>query len=75
MTPFEIHGIEYGNCNCAYGCPCQFNALPTQGDCQYLLFARVDSGFHGERLSTVPSSPCSEGFLARCMRAMEPSNW
>ena len=47
-TPFEIHGIEYGNCNCAYGCPCQFNALPTHGDCQYLLFARVDSGFYGD---------------------------
>jgi hypothetical protein len=47
-TPFEIHGIEYSNCNCAYGCPCQFNALPTQGNCQYLLFGRVDSGFHGD---------------------------
>ena len=47
-TPFEIHGMEYGNCNCAYGCPCQFNALPTHGDCQYLLFARVDSGFYGD---------------------------
>ncbi|MGR3717453.1 MAG: DUF1326 domain-containing protein [Thermohalobaculum sp.] len=46
--PFEIHGMEYGNCNCAYGCPCQFNALPTHGDCQYLLFARVDSGFYGD---------------------------
>ncbi len=47
-TPFEIHGIEYGNCNCAYGCPCQFNALPTHGNCQYLLFARVESGFFGD---------------------------
>ena len=47
-TPFEIHGMEYGNCNCAYGCPCQSNALPTHGDCQYLLFARVDSGFYGD---------------------------
>jgi hypothetical protein len=47
-TPFEIHGMEYGNCNCAFGCPCQFNALPTYGNCQYLLFARVDSGFHGD---------------------------
>ncbi|MGA7790694.1 MAG: DUF1326 domain-containing protein, partial [Xanthobacteraceae bacterium] len=22
------------NCNCAYGCPCQFNALPTHGNCE-----------------------------------------
>jgi hypothetical protein len=47
-TPFEIHGIEYGNCNCAFGCPCQFNALPTYGNCQYLLFARVDKGSFGD---------------------------
>ena len=46
--PFEIHGIEYGNCNCAYGCPCQFNALPTHGDCRYLLFARVNKGYFGD---------------------------
>ncbi len=47
-TPFEINGMEYGNCNCAYGCPCQFNALPTYGNCQYLMFGRVDSGFYGD---------------------------
>ncbi|NIP69414.1 MAG: DUF1326 domain-containing protein, partial [Planctomycetales bacterium] len=47
-TPFEVPGMEYGNCNCAYGCPCQFNALPTNGDCQYLLFARVDEGRFGD---------------------------
>ena len=39
-----IKGMEYGNCNCAYGCPCQFNALPTYGNCQYVLFARIDEG-------------------------------
>ena len=25
MTPWEIRTIEFANCNCAYGCPCQFN--------------------------------------------------
>ena len=24
MTPWEIHAIEVQNCNCSYGCPCQF---------------------------------------------------
>ena len=47
-VPFEIHGMEYANCNCAYGCPCQFNALPTHGDCQYLLFCQVDRGHYGD---------------------------
>jgi len=31
MTPWEIRTIEFANCNCAYGCPCQFNAYPTYG--------------------------------------------
>jgi hypothetical protein len=28
MIKWEIKGREFGNCNCDYGCPCQFNALP-----------------------------------------------
>ena len=48
QTPFLIKGMEYGNCNCAYGCPCQFNALPTYGDCQYVVFARIDQGNYGD---------------------------
>lgn len=47
-TPFEIHGIEFDICNCAYGCPCQFNAPPTYGDCQYVLFVSVDRGHYGD---------------------------
>ena len=47
-TPFEIHGIEFDTCNCAYGCPCQFNAPPTYGNCQYVLFVRVDRGHYGD---------------------------
>ena len=28
---WRITGEEIANCNCAWGCPCQFNALPTYG--------------------------------------------
>ena len=45
---WKLRGMEYGNCNCAYGCPCQFNALPTHGDCQYVLFTRIDEGNYGD---------------------------
>ncbi len=31
---WTIKGREFIHCNCAYGCPCQFNALPTRGNCQ-----------------------------------------
>jgi hypothetical protein len=51
MTEWEVHGMEFGNCNCGYACPCQFNALPTHGHCQAIAFFRVDHGqFGGAKL-------------------------
>jgi hypothetical protein len=47
MTNWEIKGREFGNCNCSYGCPCQFNALPTQGHCRGLAAFEIEAGFHG----------------------------
>jgi len=48
MIEWEIHGLEFGNCNCAYGCGCQFNALPTHGDCRAVAFFRIDQGQFGK---------------------------
>jgi len=48
MTPWEIKGTELVNCNCAYGCPCQFNALPTHGNCIGLGAFEIKSGHHGD---------------------------
>jgi hypothetical protein len=48
MTPWEIKGRELINCNCAYGCPCQFNALPTKGFCEAMGAIAVDQGRHGD---------------------------
>ncbi len=45
---WEIHGLEFGNCNCDYSCPCQFEALPTHGDCRGTGFFRIDKGHFGE---------------------------
>ena len=47
-TQWAIHCREFVNCNCAYGCPCQFNALPTYGDCKAVVGIQIDTGFHGE---------------------------
>lgn len=47
MTAWEIKGREFGNCNCDYGCPCQFNALPTHGHCRGLAVFDIETGFHG----------------------------
>ncbi len=43
-----IKGPEYGNCNCAWGCPCQFNALPTDGTCKAVVAMRIDEGYFGD---------------------------
>ena len=34
---WQMAGEEVGNCNCSWGCPCQFNALPTTGHCEALI--------------------------------------
>lgn len=45
---WELQGREFIHCNCAYGCPCQFNALPTQGNCHAIGAVEIEDGFHGE---------------------------
>jgi hypothetical protein len=47
MTPWEIKGREFGNCNCDYSCPCQFNALPSNGHCRGLAVFDIEQGFYG----------------------------
>ncbi|MGH8728844.1 MAG: DUF1326 domain-containing protein [Burkholderiales bacterium] len=48
MVDWYVEGIEFGNCNCAYGCPCQFEALPTNGDCRGFEVLRIDRGHFGD---------------------------
>lgn len=44
---WEIQAREFANCNCSYGCPCQFNALPTQGYCEAVVGCEIDRGSYG----------------------------
>jgi len=48
MTPWEIEGRELFNCNCSYGCPCQFSALPNKGYCEAIGGIAIDKGHHGD---------------------------
>ncbi len=48
MIEWYVKGREFANCNCDYGCPCQFNALPTHGDCRASSAYIVDEGMFGE---------------------------
>ena len=47
-TCWHIKGREFIHCNCAYGCPCQFNALPTHGECKAVLAFEIDEGRFGD---------------------------
>jgi hypothetical protein len=46
-TQWTIKGREFVNCNCSYGCPCQFNGLPTHGDCKAVAGFEIEQGHHG----------------------------
>lgn len=47
-TEWYVEGIEFGVCNCVYACPCQFEALPTQGHCRGFEAVRIDRGRYDE---------------------------
>lgn len=35
-------------CNCAFGCPCNFNGFPTQGNCRAVVAYRITEGRFGD---------------------------
>jgi hypothetical protein len=45
---WSIKGPHLVNCNCDYGCPCQFWAHPTHGTCRALVAWRIDEGHYGD---------------------------
>lgn len=50
-SDWRLEGEWMKNCNCAFGCPCDFNAPPTQGYCKGLVAMRIAKGhFEGTRL-------------------------
>ena len=72
---WTVQATEFANCNCAYGCGCQFNALPDKGFCEAVAGYQINQGHFGDvRLDGLRAPPCGIG-QARCMRATAPCNW
>jgi hypothetical protein len=46
-TEWEVQATEFANCNCSYGCPCQFNAPPTHGNCRAVAGYQIHQGHFG----------------------------
>jgi len=45
---WSLKGTEYGHCNCNTGCPCQFNSLPSHGNCRAHSFFHIERGKFGD---------------------------
>lgn len=48
FVEWRMQGIQISHCNCNIGCPCQFNALPSHGNCRAYLAAQIDKGHFGK---------------------------
>jgi len=47
-TKWELRGLYLDSCNCDWGCPCQFNAKPTHGNCEGLSAIHIIEGNYGK---------------------------
>jgi len=65
-----MQGFEFVNCNCSWGCPCQFNGLPTYGNCRAFCFVQIDKGRFGD----VPLDGLRWGILAAWPEAIHLGN-
>lgn len=48
VPKWRLSGEEVVSCNCAWGCPCQFDALPTRGNCEGFGIWQVEEGQFGD---------------------------
>ena len=44
MADWRLKAKYYEACNCAYGCPCNFNGFPTHGNCTGIVAFAVEEG-------------------------------
>jgi hypothetical protein len=70
FTEWTMQGVEFVNCNCSWGCPCQFNSRPTYGDCRALCFGQIEQGRYGN----VPLDGLSWGVLLAWPKAIHLGN-
>ena len=45
---WEVIGKTFANCSCDFGCPCQFNSLPTTGNCEAVAGFLFNKGHFGD---------------------------
>ena len=45
---WTIRGVQFVNCNCAWGCPCQFGAKSTNGFCEGFGVGHIEEGYFND---------------------------
>jgi hypothetical protein len=48
MADWKVKGTVLVACNCDYGCPCNFNAPPSTGDCEGSWTWHIEEGNYGD---------------------------
>lgn len=48
MKDWSIQCEELVNCNCDYGCPCQFSVPPSRGSCEAVVAFDIEKGHYGD---------------------------
>jgi len=48
MVEWHLKGPSFANCNCDHACPCQFEGLPTHGNCEAFGVVDVEEGAFGD---------------------------
>src|SRR5438105_3609686 len=45
---WSMKGAILGECNCDWGCPCNFDVAPTYGNCDGVYVWSIDEGRYGD---------------------------
>ena len=43
-----IDAVSVSSCNCDWGCPCQFNSVPSKGNCRAAVAFQIKKGHFGD---------------------------
>jgi hypothetical protein len=67
-----IRTKQIGTCSCDYGCPCEFNALPTRLPCEGVMAMEITEGYFGS-VRPVRASEAPPDGKSRPTRKNEPA--
>lgn len=69
MATWRLEGPYMKKCNCDPGCPCDFSANPTHGNCEGMAAMSVEQGYSMTSTLLASSGRLSTGGRARYTKA------